>query len=161
MKNIESYNFKDFVFKTLSDTKGYSELTEIQKEVIPVALKKKNIIAKSSTGSGKTDAFLVPIMENLYLDSENVEVIIVAPTRELASQIYANAMDYASNNEKLRIKLLMGGFDRKRDLNKKTAAPTLVFAAVLLLFNSFSDAVQSFRKMLLPLSILIFDKSKF
>ena len=105
MSNIENYGFKEFVYNTLVETKGYKELTQIQKEVVPVARKRKNIIAKSSTGSGKTDAFLIPIMENIYLESENVEVIVVAPTRELASQIYSNAMDYASNEKKLRIKL--------------------------------------------------------
>jgi ATP-dependent RNA helicase CshB len=144
MKKIESYEFKDFVSNTLMTTKGYSELSDIQKEVLPFALKGKNVIAKSSTGSGKTDAFLIPIMQNLYLDSDNVECIIVAPTRELASQIYANAMDYASNDEKIRIKLLMGGFDRKRDLGKKTSNPHIIIGTParlkdLLLDNGLYD----------------------
>ena len=144
MDNIEKYGFKDFVYNTLVDTKGYSELTEIQKEVVPLALKGKNIIAKSSTGSGKTDAFLMPIMQSLYLDSENVEVIIIAPTRELASQIYSNAIDYAKNENKLRVKLLMGGFDRKRDLDKKSINPHIIIGTParlkdLLLGNGMYD----------------------
>ena len=126
MNKIEGYNFKEFVCDTLVNTKGYEELTEIQKEVVPLAIKGKNIVAKSSTGSGKTDAFLIPIMQNIYLDSDNVEAIIIAPTRELASQIYSNAMDYASNENKLRIKLLMGGFDRKRELSKNTNNPHII-----------------------------------
>ena len=126
MSKIENYDFKEFVYNTLVETKGYKELTEIQKEVVPVAKKGKNLIAKSSTGSGKTDAFLIPIMEKIYVESENVEVIIVAPTRELASQIYANAMEYAENEKKLRVKLLMGGFDRKRDLGKKALNPHII-----------------------------------
>ena len=144
MSIVEEYNFRDFVNETLVSTKGYKELTDIQKEVIPSALKRKNIIAKSSTGSGKTDAFLIPIMENLYLDSNNVEVIIVAPTRELATQIYENVMDYASNEEKLRVKLLMGGFDRKRDLSKKSSNPHIIIGTParlkdLLLENGMYD----------------------
>ena len=144
MENIEKYGFKEFVNNTLVDTKGYSELTEIQKEVVPLALKKKNIIAKSSTGSGKTDAFLIPIMQNLYLDSDNVEVIIIAPTRELASQIYSNALDYVKNENKLRVKLLMGGFDRKRELDKKSINPHIIIGTParlkdLLLGNGMYD----------------------
>ena len=69
MEEISKYGFKDFVYNTLVNTKGYEKLTDIQKDVIPLAIKGKNIIGRSSTGSGKTDAFLVPIMQNLYLDS--------------------------------------------------------------------------------------------
>ena len=94
---IKDYGFKEFVYNTLVNTKGYEELTDIQKEIFPLAMKNKNIIGRSSTGSGKTDAFLIPIMERIYLESENVEVLIIAPTRELASQIYSNALDYSSN----------------------------------------------------------------
>ena len=67
MDKIKEYGFREFVYKTLVNTKEYVELTEIQKEVVPLALKNKNIIGRSSTGSGKTDAFLIPIMEKLYL----------------------------------------------------------------------------------------------
>ena len=144
MSKIINYNFKEFVYNTLVNTKGYEELTEIQHEVIPQALKGKNIIGRSSTGSGKTDAFLIPIMENIYLDSENVEVIIVAPTRELASQIYSNTLDYVSNENKLRVKLLMGGFDRKRELDKKSKNPHIIIGTParlkdLLLDNGMYD----------------------
>lgn len=144
MEEISKYDFKDFVYNTLVETKGYSELKDIQKEVLPYALKNKNIIGKSSTGSGKTDAFLIPIMERIYLDSNNVEVIVVAPTRELANQIYINAMDYASNEKRLRVKLLMGGFDRKKDLSKHSKNPHIIIGTParlkdLLLDNGMYD----------------------
>ena len=144
MDKIKEYGFKEFVYNTLVNTKEYSELTDIQKEVVPLALKNKNIIGRRSTGSGKTDSFLIPIMERIYVDSDNVEVIIVAPTRELASQIYSNALDYASNEKKLRIKLLTGGFDRKRDLDKKGSNPHVIIGTParlkdLLLGNGMYD----------------------
>lgn len=144
MEEISKYSFKNFVYNTLVNTKGYEKLTDIQREVIPLALKGKNIIGRSSTGSGKTDAFLVPIMQNLYLDSDNVEVIIVAPTRELASQIYSNALDYVSNCSQIRVKLLTGGFDRKRDLMKKGDNPHIIIGTParlkdLLLGNGMYD----------------------
>ena len=72
MDRIKEYGFKEFVYNTLVNTKEYVELTDIQKEVVPLALKNKNIIGRSSTGSGKTDAFLIPIMNRIYVDSDNV-----------------------------------------------------------------------------------------
>ena len=161
MGNIENCNFKEFISNTLVETKGYSDLTQIQSEVIPLALKKKNIIAKSNTGSGKTDAFLIPLMESLYLDSNNVEAIIIAPTRELASQIYSNAMDYAENNRKLRIKLLMGGFDRKKDLNKKNSNPHIIIGTParlkdLLLENGMYD-ISKVKTIILDEIDMIFE----
>ena len=58
---IKEIKAKPFVIDTLLKTKGYKEFTEIQKRVIPLALDNKNIIGKSATGSGKTDAFLAPV----------------------------------------------------------------------------------------------------
>ncbi len=144
MDDIKSYGFKDFVYNTLVNVKGYTSLKEIQKEVVPLAIEGKNIIGRSSTGSGKTEAFLIPIMHNLYLDSDKVEVLIIAPTRELAKQIYDEAMDYVSSENKLRIKLLTGGFDRKRDLEKKGNNPHIIIGTParlkdLLLGNGMYD----------------------
>ena len=55
---IKEIKAKPFVIDTLLKTKGYKEFTEIQKRVIPLALDNKNVIGKSATGNGKTDAFL-------------------------------------------------------------------------------------------------------
>ena len=57
---IKELNLKKYVIKTLSETKGYKELTPIQQRIIPLAIEGKNLIGKSATGSGKTDAFLAP-----------------------------------------------------------------------------------------------------
>ena len=76
---------------------GYDNLTKIQKEVIPTILQNQNVVFKSETGSGKTMAYLVPLIEHLSSYSRNIEkihrqdsgtmAIIFSPTRELAVQI--------------------------------------------------------------------------
>jgi ATP-dependent RNA helicase RhlE len=72
---------------------GITEPTEIQKKAIPAALTGRDILASAETGSGKTAAFLLPIIERLK-QSEPKRALILAPTRELALQIEANAKLY-------------------------------------------------------------------
>lgn len=66
---------------------GYKEPSEVQKKVIPLILKNNDIIAKAQTGSGKTAAFAIPICERIELEEKLPQVLVLAPTRELAYQI--------------------------------------------------------------------------
>lgn len=118
---IKELKVKDFIYKTLIETKEYKELTPIQEKIIPLALLGKNVIGKSATGSGKTDAFLTPVFNNIDPSNEMLQAIIIAPTRELAAQIYENSLDYVKNNEKIKVKLYTGGFERKKDLTNTSA----------------------------------------
>ena len=106
---------KEFIEK-LMDSKGFKDLSKIQKEVYPLAMAGKNVIGKSKTGSGKTHAFLFPIMEKIDTNNSKLQAIILAPTRELASQIYNNAIEFAKFNPELKVKLAAGGIDRKKNV---------------------------------------------
>jgi len=66
---------------------GYKETLEVQEKVIPHILKKKDVIIKSKTGSGKTASFLVPIMNDIDFEDNKPSALILTPTRELAIQI--------------------------------------------------------------------------
>lgn len=66
---------------------GYKEPSEVQEKVIPLILKSKDVMAKSQTGSGKTAAFAIPISEKIELEENKAQVLVLAPTRELAYQI--------------------------------------------------------------------------
>lgn len=66
---------------------GIEEPTEIQKEVIPVALDGENLIGQSETGTGKTLAYLLPTLEKIDISKKEIQCIILAPTHELAIQI--------------------------------------------------------------------------
>ena len=70
---------------------GYSEPTPIQKEVITLAMSGKDLIGTAQTGTGKTAAFVLPILHKLLVDQHKyATVLIVTPTRELAAQIKEN-----------------------------------------------------------------------
>src|SRR5215213_3210390 len=67
---------------------GFTEPTKIQKESIPAALEGKDLLACAMTGSGKTAAFLLPLMNKLLaLPRGKTRALVIAPTRELAAQI--------------------------------------------------------------------------
>lgn len=68
--------------------------TKIQEDAIPIILKGKNVIAKSQTGTGKTLAFLLPIMQKIDINGEYPQCIILTPTRELANQIFEVTQEF-------------------------------------------------------------------
>ena len=101
--------------------KGFSEPTPIQEQVIPILLNRsKNVMGQAQTGTGKTAAFGLPIIQNIEAGTGRVQAIILAPTRELAVQV-ANEMDSFTGNKRLQITTVYGGqpIDRQiRELNK-------------------------------------------
>lgn len=88
------------ILKALDD-QGYTTPTPIQEQSIPILLRGKDLLGCAQTGTGKTAAFSIPILQNLFLDKERnirnrkVKALIVTPTRELAIQIYDNFEAYA------------------------------------------------------------------
>ena len=65
----------------------YEEMTPIQEQVIPHLLKDCDVLAQAETGSGKTAAFVIPIVEHCILEENCVQSLILTPTRELAIQV--------------------------------------------------------------------------
>ncbi len=82
---FEDFNFKPEITKAIKDA-GFREPSPIQVEAIPLILEGNDIIGQAHTGTGKTAAFALPILEKLELNGD-VEALIVAPTRELAMQV--------------------------------------------------------------------------
>ena len=105
--DFDGYKFKDYIVKALKDLK-FESFTEVQKEVFNNIKSDKNILAKSKTGSGKTHAFLIPIFEALNENEQKVQATILAPTKELAFQIYKMAQHIASFSDKQ-----ISGFESK------------------------------------------------
>ncbi len=125
MNNFTSFHFKEFCYQVI-DELGFNKPTPIQEKVIPLINKKRDIIGISQTGTGKTHAFLLPIMNNINTAHDSVQAVITAPTRELASQIYQNAKLFMKYNPQLRVSLIVGGSDRNKAVQKLTTQPHLV-----------------------------------
>ena len=124
MTTIKTFNDFDILKEHVEklETLAITEPTEIQKKVIPLILDNKNVIFQSETGTGKTFAFLLPLLKKIDVANKNVQLIIIAPTQELASQIKAQIqlLDFA------HVALFFGGSPIKRQIEKLKEKPLVV-----------------------------------
>ena len=125
---VDDYNYSQFDIHTILKnniySKGYSNPTKIQYQAIPEILKGKDILGIASTGSGKTAAFLIPMINKL-MKNRNDKCLIVEPTRELAIQIQ-DEFRSLSRNTGLKSVLIMGGNSMKTQINVLRTDPKFV-----------------------------------
>ncbi|WP_050615144.1 DEAD/DEAH box helicase [Bacillus testis] len=95
-----------------------TEPTPIQEAAMPLIMSGKDVIAQAQTGTGKTLAFLLPILEKIDAGSEHIQVLILTPTRELAIQITAELKKLLLDDEEINILAAYGGQDVQKQLNK-------------------------------------------
>ncbi len=121
-------NFADFPVeervKFNVKTKGYLIPTPIQDKVIPLILQGKDVVGVANTGTGKTAAFLIPLIDKVYKNSRE-KVLIITPTRELAAQIEAEFMALARNLN-LYSALCIGGAGMNRQISRLRQKPPFV-----------------------------------
>ena len=137
MKNL---NLKNSTYEFI-EKNGFRELTNIQEACIRMAKKDKDIVAISKTGTGKTHAFLIPIAEKIDVNLDETQVVISAPTRELAMQIHARAKIMAEALPGLRIKLLSGGMDSDKIKEGLKKAPHIVVGTPGKIKDLYTDSV--------------------
>lgn len=99
-------NIKKEILSALHEM-GFDEPTEVQKQAIPLGLEGKDIVVKSKTGSGKTAAFLIPILNSLE-NSERPGAMVIVPTRELALQV-TDVAENIGRNLKIKTVTVYGG----------------------------------------------------
>ena len=93
--------------------------TDVQEKTIPLVLsQKEDIVVLAKTGTGKTAAFGLPLLQLIDLDNSNVQTLILAPTRELAQQIYNNLVSFATSSPKIAIASLCGGIPIKPQIER-------------------------------------------
>lgn len=97
----------------------------IQSEAIPAVLEGKDLIAQSQTGTGKTLAYLLPVLQRIQPDHRQLQALILAPTQELAMQILREAEQYA-DTVGITVQSLIGGAALKRQLERLKLHPQLV-----------------------------------
>ena len=104
---------------------GINEPTPVQELAIPVILTGRDVLVQAQTGTGKTLAFLLPMLQNIKISSPAVQGLIITPTRELALQITKVAEKIGKVNG-VRVLTIYGGQDIDRQLKKLNAAPHIV-----------------------------------
>lgn len=125
---FEAFNLSPNVYKAIKQ-KGYNLPTPIQRRAIPVALEGFNIIAMARTGSGKTAAFIIPVVEKLKQHSKIVgaRCVILSPTREIAMQS-AQYFKAIAKFTDLTHALIVGGNDMENQFERLLLNPDVIIA---------------------------------
>ena len=124
---FESLGLSDAMLKAL-EKKGYGWPTTIQAEAIPCFLQWKDVIAKAPTGTGKTFAFGIPMIEHIDPELEEVQGLILAPTRELAIQIGDELRSLLTYFNGVRVAVLYGGTGIGAQIKALEKKPQIVVA---------------------------------
>ena len=108
MMNFNDFNISEDIKKAI-DEMGFKNPTPIQIKAIPEALKGIDLIAQAQTGSGKTVAFAIPVLEKIFIPDKSPQAIILCPTRELCMQVADEIIRVASKIKKLKVLAVYGG----------------------------------------------------
>jgi ATP-independent RNA helicase DbpA len=106
--NFQTMNLSPEIMKVISET-GFTEMTQIQSECIPLLLKGSDLIGQSKTGSGKTAAFVIPILQKINVNIHHPQALILCPTRELCDQVFKQAAKFSKYIKNLKVTALIGG----------------------------------------------------
>ncbi len=114
---IENIVINEKIQKALEEM-GFEELTQIQQEAIPHILEGKDIIAQSNTGTGKTAAFGIPVIQSIDTDVRRPQALALCPTRELAVQVANEFKKMSKYIEGIRTVSVYGGADIRGQIDK-------------------------------------------
>lgn len=134
---------------------GFQQMTEVQSKAIPPMLEGRDVIAKAPTGTGKTCAFGIPLIQRVDTDSSDVQAIILAPTRELATQICDDLRHLTQFLPQLRTVVVYGGQSMEKQKQQlKKGAQILVATPGRLL-----DLMQHRSVVLSKVSMAVLDEA--
>jgi len=103
--------------------------TDIQQKTIPVLLsQKEDVVALAKTGTGKTAAFGLPLVQLIDPESSDIQAVVLAPTRELGQQIYNNLVSFAAHSPEISIAVVCGGIPIKPQIERLQSTSHIVVA---------------------------------
>jgi len=130
--------------------------TTVQEKAIPFILhKKKDMVVLAKTGSGKTAAFGVPLLQKIKAEETQIQVLILAPTRELCSQIYQNLVSFSSDDQQKKIVSITGGTPIKPQIESIKSKPNIVVATP----GRLVDLVERKTINITKISYLVLDEA--
>jgi ATP-dependent RNA helicase DeaD len=122
---FEDFGISKEILKAVNEL-GYETPTPIQADSIPVLLKGKDIIGQAQTGTGKTAAFAIPVLEKLDLSIKSIQAIILCPTRELAIQVAEDFAHLGKYKRGLRTLAVYGGQPIERQIRALKAGVSVI-----------------------------------
>ena len=154
MKSFDALKLNRQLLNAVADL-GYTNPTPIQEEVIPLILTGHDLLGIAPTGTGKTAAFVLPIIRKLnYAQGDSPRALIFVPTRELAVQVYENAVELAKYTD-IRCVRLIGGMGMKAQIEEVNKGVDLVVATP----GRFMDIYLKGKINLKKVKILVLDEA--
>lgn len=153
MSKFTDYQFKPFLRESIGRL-GFENPTPIQKEIIPLILKGTSAIGQAHTGTGKSHSFIIPILERVDATVDELQAVITAPTRELATQLF-NELEKMTKETAIRSSLLIGGTDKQRSIGKLKSNPHVVIGTP----GRISDMAENGALAIHTASILVIDEA--
>ncbi len=126
MKTFQDFGLSEKILRSLS-TMGFEEPSPIQAQAIPIAINGKDIIGQAQTGTGKTTAFGIPLIEQIDASVKGIQGLVVAPTRELAVQV-AEELNRIGQFSNVKTLPIYGGQDISRQIRALKNRPQIIAA---------------------------------
>jgi ATP-dependent RNA helicase RhlE len=153
-QSFEDFKFNRQILNAIADA-GYTEPTPVQQKAIPPILNGQDVMGIAQTGTGKTAAYVLPIVMKLkYAQGEHARALILAPTRELALQIDENIRAYAKYTD-LRVVTVYGGLGPKTQIETINKGVDIIVATP----GRFMDIYLAGHITTKPLQILVLDEA--
>lgn len=124
---FENLDLSDEILRAVAKM-GFTQTTPVQEKTIPVMMEGHDVIAIAPTGTGKTCAFGIPMLEYISLTDTRIQEVVLAPTRELALQIGEEMQKLAAFIPEVRIAVLYGGQPISKQLNQLKRRPQIIVA---------------------------------
>lgn len=124
MKTFEELNIPPIIMQALGNM-GFEEPTPIQEETVPLALMGKDLIGRAQTGTGKTAAYGIPLINRCDVDLEQIQGIVITPTRELAMQV-AEELNRIGSPKNVRSLPIYGGQEIERQIKALKKRPPII-----------------------------------
>ena len=157
---FKELNIIEPILKAL-EAKEYFIPTPIQEESIPVLLKGRDILGSAQTGTGKTAAFAIPILQNLHKENQTqkqgkrvIKSLVLAPTRELALQIHDNFKEYGKNLN-MRTTVIYGGVPQSKQVKALNSGIDILVATP----GRLLDLIQQRKLTLSEVTYLVLDEA--
>ena len=122
---FEQLEIQAEILRAITDM-GFEEATPIQAKAIPVVLEGKDIVGQAQTGTGKTAAFGIPILQNINPKSKTLQAIVLCPTRELAIQVADEIRKLAKYLHGIKVLPIYGGQDITKQIRSIKAGAQII-----------------------------------
>lgn len=138
-------------------TLGYKKPTEVQEKTVPLITANNDVMVRAQTGTGKTAAFALPLLQKLLIqevNQANVSVLVLTPTRELAQQVYKNFCEYAQFTD-IKTAVVYGGVSTKQQISQLNEGIDVLVATP----GRLLDLINSNHVDLSYITTLVFDEA--